>query len=96
MIRECVITPFNNGDILELVPDESEVSYNPLKVEIIMSDGKALVRGMFTAGIQKGVFEKTLKFKLTPQDGLLPQYLQIPIIALSSPTKSKSSSIVKK
>jgi hypothetical protein len=96
IVRECVITPFNDGDIFELVQDKLEMSSSPLEVEIIRSEGKALVRGTFSAGIQEGVFERTLKFKLTPQDGALPQYLQIPVIALNSRAKSKSDPIAKK
>lgn len=94
--KECVITPFGVGDMLELVSDESEMPNSPLEVEIGRSTGRAFVRGTFTAGIQESVFERTLKFKLTPKDGSLPQYLQIPAIAITGRSGSKSKPIAKK
>jgi hypothetical protein len=91
--RECLITPFQHGDSLELVSSTADMSSNPLVIEIDRESDGAVVRGTFTAQLGKGVFERTLKFKLTPRDGSEPQYLQVPAIALHTRPRSKSTSI---
>jgi hypothetical protein len=94
--RECVITPFVDGDKIELVPEQTDMSNTPLEIEIDHCKDRALVRGTITSSTQKNVFERTLKFKLIPGDGSSPQYLQIPVIAIIDNSANKIYPIAKK
>ncbi len=92
--KQSVITPFRIGDTIDLLSDQSEIPDGPLKVDIQPRTGSALIRGTFSAPITKGVFEKTLTFRLTPKDATSPQYLQIPAVAIiTRPTSNQSPTI---
>lgn len=80
--KQCVVTPLSVGDTLELVPNTQMPDL--LEIHIQNRGKEALVTGTFTANAHKGVFEQAFVFKLTPHDGSLPQYLQIPAIAVSA------------
>lgn len=88
---ECHVAPFGANDRLELISGEADIAEDPLRVEIVRSTDRALIRGIFSAGIQKNVFERTLTFKLTPAGGSPPQYLQVPAIAITSTPQIKSN-----
>jgi hypothetical protein len=91
-VCQCSITPVPSGTTIEILPESHSDKWDDLlSLHIERTADGAIIKATLTPGSERGVLERKVRIKLTPEDKSRPQYAQIPLLAAVSPSGSRQA-----